>query len=240
MLVMGSPQFLTQDDFGVGNGISTIKQWQCISPQELPDPDILKLGDLGLNPGLQNIITRLRIIFGQSRMPDLQNTPQILSTTDLHDLTCFVLHRLLLLPSPIETGSQSAIISECIRYATSIYMFIIHGPTYYSHAAMLNSLVIQLEYHVGSLISCIGLQDPLITWLLSVGTVASMGTDNSKFFTDQAITLLTVVDLQCWEHVRVRLESVLWLDSRCGWLFRQAWEELGVAENYESTSCIGV
>jgi hypothetical protein len=59
--------------------------------------------------------------------------------------------------------------SECLRYGLSLYMFIIHGRTYYSHVNILNALVLQLEHYLGPLLSFIERQDSLFVWFLSVG-----------------------------------------------------------------------
>ena len=95
MLVKGSPQFETQDDFGRGDGISSIPQWHYSSNPFQQKPDMLNLDGFDLDPELQNILNRLRDISRQPRMTDSSNIPTILSPSDLHDLTCFVLHKLL-------------------------------------------------------------------------------------------------------------------------------------------------
>lgn len=227
MLVIGLPQFQTQDDFGLGDGINPIPQWYCDPLKASSTPDRLDLSDIGLDLEVENIFIRLRIIFDQSDTPQLQGASNSMSTNDLLDLACFVLHRLLLLPSPsgIEDGSRTAIMSECIRYATAIYMFITHGPTYYSHAEILNSLVVRLKYFLEDLRPSLGFPDALDIWLISVGMVTSTGTDQSGWFSDEMEVLSAVLGLHCWEDVKFHLQSVLCLDAMCDELFRQPWEK---------------
>jgi hypothetical protein len=220
MLVMGSPQFATQDDFGVGDGIGMIPQWQPVYSPNQSDLSHLNFGNLDLDPATIDILTRLRNIFRQSQLSGLSNT-------DLHDLTCFVIHKLLLLPTlPAGGSSGSEIISQCIRYATTLYMFIIHGPTYYSHASVLNTISLQLKAIFEPLVLFIGIHDPLAVWLLYVGMVATNGTVEEQWFMDQARAVMVTLGLQSWTDIRIRLESVLWVEIYQGELFRQKWEKL--------------
>ena len=230
MLVMGSPQFPVQDEFGLGNGISPIAEWKFTAVPINLNPDLLEMSEFGLDITVEDTITRLRVIFGQSEVSDLQNASKILSTTDLHDLTCYTLHRLLLLPSPAQVGSTPAVISECIRYGISLYMFIIHGPTYYSHDEILNSLVLQFKLHLELFILFIGLHDPLSVWLFSVGMVASLNTGQSQWFVGQATAISATCNIRCWKDVRTRLQRVLWLEVGRGAGFREEWEKILVLD----------
>lgn len=234
MLVTGSPQFEAQDNFGGGNGVCAIHQWQCSFSMESSGSNLLDLDALCLDPVLKNILIRLRSIFGQCKMSGDKVT---LSTTDLHDLTCFILHRLLHLPHFTSVDSQSATTSECLRYGAAIYMFLIHGPTYYSHANILNSLVLQLKHHLDSLISSDGSQESLLLWVLSVGNVASIGTNERPWFRGQAAAVSAALGIRCWEDVEVHLKRVLWLESRCRLLFKQTWEDI-VASSSSSQSLV--
>lgn len=55
--------------------------------------------------------------------------------------------------------------------------------------------------------------------------VASTGTDQSGWFSDEMEALSAVLGLRCWEDVKFHLPSVLWLDAMCDELFRQPWEK---------------
>jgi hypothetical protein len=222
MLVIGSPQFETQDDFGQGDGVYAIPRWTCDLDQIHLDPGLIDLSDLDLT--VRNIFVRLRGIFSQSKAPDMLEMSTVLSTTDLHDLTLFALHRLLCLPPFANIDHRSAALSESMRYGASIYMFIVHGPTYYSHAVILNSLLVQLRYHLGPLISSDSLHHSLLLWLLSVGNVASVGTNESDWFRGQATGVSAVLGIRCWEDVEVHLKRVLYLQPGCRVLFQQIWE----------------
>ncbi|KAM0273230.1 hypothetical protein ACHAQH_008366 [Verticillium albo-atrum] len=131
MLIMGHPQFDTQNDVGIGDGIPPIPEWQMESAT-LGD-HLIDLSSYEIDDAVSNVINRLRNVFQKA-----QHAP--FSTTRLHDLTCFVVHRLLLSkPDPSEASSSP--LNECIRYATILYMFIIQGPTYYSHAVIMNEVI---------------------------------------------------------------------------------------------------
>ncbi|KAE9366220.1 hypothetical protein N431DRAFT_352569 [Stipitochalara longipes BDJ] len=219
LLVTGSPQFETQDDFGRGHGIYAIQQWQRPFLVEDRDLDLLDFDEVDLDPVLGNILNRLRSIFHNSAT---------LSTTDLHDLTCFTLHRLLSLPPLTGVDSRSLHTSGCLRFAISAYMLIIHGPTYYSHVHILNTFVIQLKSRLSSMLSLGECQHSLLIWLLSVGAVASTGhgTDESHWFRDQAGTISAALGIQHWDDIKLHLKRVLWLETRSQVLFQQIWEEI--------------
>ena len=222
LLVTGSPQFETQDDQGRGNGVSAIPQWQYeVSTESLP-ANSLDFSALGIDPILSNTIAKIRSIFVSVHA---SNSPQILSTTILHDFTCFILHRLLSLRPSTSLASDTghANISECVGAAMAIYMFIAHGPTYYSHAAILNSLLLQVRYNL-EFLSTSGVPEPLILWVLSVGAVAAAGTDEILWFRERVSTLCTKLDLRCWEDFQEYLNRVL--EPKPENLFQQLWREI--------------
>ena len=217
LLVTGSPQFETQDDSGQGSGICAIRQWQSPCFVEHKDPHLLDFNELDLDPALRNIANRLRSIL---------YSPASLSTTDLHDLTCFTLHRLLSLPSLSSADSRAINTSECMRYAIAAYMFIIHGPTYYSHVHVLNTIIIQIKSHISTMLSVRECQDSLLLWLLTVGAVASIGTNENHWFRNEAITAAGTVGVQHWDDIEAHLSRVLWLGTRPSVLFQQTWEDI--------------
>jgi multisubunit Na+/H+ antiporter MnhF subunit len=202
MLIMGHPQFETQDDAGVGHGIPPIPEWQLLS---IADDDCLSvLGNIYIDPEVENVFTRLRNIFQRaSQMP--------LSTTRLHDLTCFVVHRLLLL-APDTADPSSSPFTECIRCAIILYMFIIHGPTYYSHAVILNKIVSQLVENFDKLDLEPRVHDSLDIWLLGIGMVASIGTVFYQRFTQKAFSASTSLQLVDSNAAFVRTKGILWLE----------------------------
>ena len=222
LLVTGSPQFEAQDEYGTGNGVWSIQQWQSNLPVEQPSPELLVFGELGLDPILEHTITAVQSIFSARRS---SNNPGELSTTDLHDLTCFFLHRLLGLHPFTGDDSRSAHTSECLRYGVSIYMFLVHGPTYYSHASILHSLLLQLKLHLESLITSKP-QNAFLLWLLSVGAVAATETNESKWFRERVTALSTEMGIQYWEDFKAHMERILWFKARAQVLFQQMWEEI--------------
>ncbi|KAJ5310320.1 Cytochrome P450 61 [Penicillium atrosanguineum] len=153
MLIMGHPQFDTQDDFGIGDGIPPIPEWQLdpAATHELPETI------LDVDYDVRNVFIRLRNVF--QRIQNMQ-----FPNTQLHDLTSFVIHRLLYLPLDAANVQRSPI-SECIRCAVLIYMFIIQGPTYYSHAIMLNTVVISLIENLSRLDVTSRIYSSLDIWL---------------------------------------------------------------------------
>lgn len=215
MLVMGQPQFATQGDDGTGDGLPLIPEWQLGASGS--DPDISQLGSIDVSNDVANAFTRLRNIFQRAR-----DVP--LPTTRLHDLICFVVHRLLLPPSDAQTGpSQPA--TECVRSAMVLYMFIIQGPTYYSHAVILNTIVTQYMGYLTQLEDTLPIPESLHVWLLAMGLVASDGTTHHQWFVERARSLAASFRLGVWDDVFTHIKSILWLEMPHGEsLFRPHWD----------------
>jgi hypothetical protein len=230
MLVMCSPQFQTQDDFGYGDGISPILQWTSIYSLDNQDPGLLSLNDLDLEPTVRSVFARLRIVLRCDETSSFENNSPSLTTNDLHDLSCYVLHRLLLPPCDI---SERSTISECIRYATSIYVLLVHGPTYYSHAALLDKLIIQLQFYLIKIITTADYHNPFVLWCLTVGMASSMRSDEHQWYLAQAAAWLTQPGFRSWDIIESHLQSVLWVNTRCGLMFRQAWEQIIIHESLQ-------
>ncbi|KAK7953442.1 hypothetical protein PG988_014136 [Apiospora saccharicola] len=215
LVVTGSPQFPVQDDAGCGDGLSPIPQWRS-APTE---PEPLRAQAPDLEPQVHSILARLNQVVRESQTSGL-------STTDLHDLTCYVIHRLLLIPCPTGQYSQSTAISECVRHAMVLYMFIIHGPTYFPHTAMINGTIPQLKARLEMLFATGRKHDEVLLWLISVGLVASVDTIEHHWFRTRAAESKLVLGLYTWEDVLAQMKAVLWLDTPLGSSFRRKWEEI--------------
>lgn len=215
LVVTGSPQFPVQDDAGCGNGLSPISQWRS-APTE---PEPLRDQAPDLDPQIHSILARLNQVVRESQTSGL-------ATTDLHDLSCYVIHKLLLLPCPTGHYSQSTAISECIRHAMILYMFIIHGPTYFPHTAMMNGITPQLKTGLETLFATVRKHDEVLLWLISVGLVASIDTAEHYWFRTRAAESTLVLGLYTWEDVLAQMKAVLWLDTPLGSSFRRKWEEI--------------
>ncbi|KAG7125995.1 hypothetical protein HYQ44_001035 [Verticillium longisporum] len=163
MLIMGHPQFETQDDAGIGDGIPPIPEWQ-LEPVGLDDCHV-DLAPYEIDYAVSNVVGRLRSVFRQAEQVHF-------STTRLHDLTCFVVHRLLR-TSPDPPMSAPSPMSQCLRYATALYMFIIQGPTYYPHTVIMGDVIRKLIENREQLDP-----SPFDIWIFTIGLAASV-TPNS-------------------------------------------------------------
>jgi hypothetical protein len=206
MLIMGHPQFETQDDVGIGHGIPPIPEWQLDSTA-LHD-DLSELSSIDVDYAVRNVFIRLRNVFQRA-----QRIP--FPTTRLHDLTCFVVHRLLLSASDT-ANPQSSPITECIRYVIILYMFIIQGSTYYSHAVILNTIVARFVKHLKQLESTPRVYDSLDVWLLAIGMVASTSTTHYQWFMERARAIAASLQLGNWNDAIARIKSILWLETLQG------------------------
>ena len=217
MLIMGHPQFETQDDMGIGDGIPPVPEWQLDSTARYDDLSELIGNDIDYT--VENVFIRLRNVFLRA-----EHIP--LPTTRLHDLTCFVVHRLLL--STSETSdSQSSATTECVRYAIILYMFTIQGPTYYSHAVILEMIVNRFVRHLQRLEVSLRVYERRDFWLLAIGMVASSGTANYQWFVERALTLAASSTLDNGDDVIADIRSVLWLNiPQFENVFRSHWDPI--------------
>lgn len=217
MLITGHPQFETQNDFGTGNGIPSIPEWHLdlSTYHEYPTA----LDDLLIDKSVRNVFIRLHKVFERA-----QRTP--ISTTRLHDLTCYVIHRLLPTTSDLENLSSSPS-TECMRYAVVLYMFITHGTTYYPHTFVLNRALVQFKIQLEQSESSPWLYDSFGIWLLAIGMVASTGTLRYQWFLERARTIATFLQLRSWDEVFVHIKGILWLETLQGeQSFRPHWDIL--------------
>jgi hypothetical protein len=226
MLVTGTPQFQIQDETGLIDKLGPVTKLEAVPLRAHQEPSLAAFADFDIDPVVDEVLTRSRVIFRRFGITDLQNSPAKLSVADRQDLASFIIHRLLLLPCPINMDTESAIVSEAIRYGISIYMFIIHGPTYYSYMSILKELVLHLKYHLTSMSSIADVHEALSTWLFSIGIVASVGTEDNDWFVTHISALSIQLNLQNWEGVRANLKSVLWLEGTFEMMFQQAWEQI--------------
>ncbi|KAK1756499.1 hypothetical protein QBC47DRAFT_401402 [Echria macrotheca] len=135
MLIMGRPQFETQTDGGLGPGIPPIHEWLVVGidgDETLDASQISALHD-DIDPEVNTILTRLRKIFDRWK-------EGAVSPTRLHDLTCYVVHRLLRHSADKKTSPAG----EALRYATVIYMLTLQGPTYFPHVNLMRQMVSRL------------------------------------------------------------------------------------------------
>lgn len=216
MLIIGHPQFETQDDVGIGDGIPPIPEWQLDSTA--PYDDLSELSSISVDYAVRNVFIRLRNIFQRAQRIPFPNTR-------LHDLTCFVVHRLLL--SASDTVIPQSPITECVRYAIILYMFIIQGPTYYSYAVILNTIVTRFIEHLKQLKSTPRVYNSLNVWLLAIGMVASTGTTHYQWFIERARAMAASLQLGNWKDALVRIKSVLWLETLKGEdIFQPHWDAI--------------
>lgn len=219
---MGYPQFETQDDLGIGNGIPPVPEWQLGSTSI--DDNSSEISSVVTDHAVRNVFIRLHILF--QRAQRIPFTP-----SRFHNLTCFVVHRLLL--SAPDTGkSQSAPITECIRHGVLLYMFITQGSTYYSHGVILNTLVTRFIEHLEQLELTPGVYDSLGVWLLAVGMVASFDTTHYDVLVERARDIAARLALDNWNDALICIKSVLWLDTGQGEdMFRPQWDLILGAAN---------
>lgn len=216
MLILGHPQFPVQDDGGTGEGIPPIAEWLLCSGG-LEDDTIPELNWIIDNDTVRTALVRLRYVFRRAEAEPF-------SGTKIHDLALFVTHRLLL-SAPDTEDLNSSPVSECIRYALILYMFMIQGPTYYSHLVIQSSILTKFTVHLEHLESISHEYDSLDIWLLMIGMVASAGTPNYSDFTRKTRDACDYLKLTDFYDVLTYMKSICWLgDTRGEELLRTHWD----------------
>jgi hypothetical protein len=196
------------------DGLTPIPEWHWEGTA--PHNSLLTELSIDVDYAVANVFYRLRNIFnGTYQAP--------LPTTRLHDLTCFVIHRLLLTP-PDTVELPSSLTTECLRYALILYMFIIHGPTYYSHAAVMDTIFARFLQHLKRLHATTHIYASYEVWLLSIGLVASTRHTDYQWLTERAKTLAASLQLGNWDDAFVHIRRFLWLQTPQGEaIFRPPW-----------------
>lgn len=204
MLVMGHPQFEAQDDTGTGSGIPPIPEWLSTPPNPLLDSSSGLPGNLDCNREPANTLLRLRGVFRRAAQ-----TP--LTGTRLHDLTCFVIHRLLLTSSEADEDMSDPL-PEAIRYGIILFMFMLQGHTYFSHAVIFNRILDRFTGHLKQL-NPASVHGSLCLWLVAVGMAASPGSPLYPWIRNMANNTAVSLRLNAWEDVLGHLQSMLWLHT---------------------------
>ena len=214
MLIMGHPQFDTQDDMGTGHGIPPTPEWQLSlnaiheAPPELTYVDI--------DEEVKEVFIRLRSVFQRA-----QQIP--FTSTRLHDLAGFVIHRLL--PSARDMANETEPLTECVRYAIILYMFIMQGPTYFTHAVIFSQILGRFVDHLQRREQ--DTQDSIDVWFLAVGMVASTGTPHYSGLRDTAKATAVSLHLSTWDIASAHIKNTLWLETRQGeGIFRPHWDAI--------------
>lgn len=220
MVVMQTPQFPAQEKAGPDDGIAPIPQW-FQADSNINARISITLDTPPLDPEIADVLFRLHNLFDSSRFK--------LSTTDLHDLTCYVLHKLLLWEPQLQANRALCDLtaSGMVRHATVLYLLIVHGPTYFSHARLQYATALKLQAQMEySWLNMLFNHSALTLWLLSVGMVASDGLPEGQWFISQAYKAAEALNLWTWDEVIVRLRGIVWLDSTSAiTLFQQKWQE---------------
>ncbi|KAG9204508.1 hypothetical protein G6514_000967 [Epicoccum nigrum] len=218
MVVTQTPQFKIQDDRGSDSGIAPIPQWHEASnnPHDLNKPL--------LDPDIEDVFSRLHNLFDSSKYT--------LSSTDLHDLTCYVVHRLLHWspqPQP-DDFLRDLSTSGIVRYGMILYMLILQGPTYFSHARLQYAITLKLQAQMEhNWLKMLSNHGSLALWLLSVGMVASEGTPEEQWFIEQTRIAAVALSLNFPDDFELHLREIIWLDSPiAASLFQQKWLNLYV------------
>lgn len=202
MLVTGHPQFRTQNNRGRGSGIPVIPEWllePSYDTNGLPE-DIRD----DIDDAAWDVFMRLRNIFKST-------SARAFGNTRLHDLACFTIHRLLPSAAELEEASFSPL-TECLRYSIIIYMFVMQGPTYYSHDVILDTVLSRLSTHMDLSWAAKQMYNVLDVWFLAVAMVAASGTRHYDGFEAKARIVASTLELDIVD-VKKHIRGVLWLNK---------------------------
>ncbi|EAQ86139.1 hypothetical protein CHGG_07392 [Chaetomium globosum CBS 148.51] len=206
-------------------------EWQLSLNATHEAPPELTL--LEIDEDVKEVFIRLRSVFQRA-----QQTP--FTSTRLHDLAGFVIHRLL--PSAQDMANETEPLTECARYAIILYMFIMQGPTYFTHVVIFNQILGRFAGHLqrrGH--DAQDTQDPINVWFLAVGMVASTGTPHYAWFRDTARAIAVPLQLRTWDDASNHIKNMLWLETRQGeGIFRPHWDAIFDGTDSPQPSCLTV
>lgn len=221
MVVTQTPQFSAREDNASDDAITPIPQWY-LANGDILDPNSVLVNIPLLDPDITDALCRLHNLFDSKQYS--------LTTTDLHDLTCYVVHRLLLWsPQSQAAGFPCDLAaSGIIRHALVLYLLTIHGPTYFSHAQLQYAIALKLQGQMEHTWSNILFNHgSLAIWLLSIGMVASEGTPEGHWFVAQARKAAEILAIHTWDDVVVYLQNIVWLESRTATpVFQRKWQDV--------------
>jgi hypothetical protein len=66
----------------------------------------------------------------------------------------------------------------------------------------------------------------LLLWVLLMGGIAALGTVDRWWYVRQLRWLATILKIDSWEHLRLTMVSILWLESPCDFEGFVLWEEV--------------
>ncbi|KAJ4311788.1 hypothetical protein N0V94_007769 [Neodidymelliopsis sp. IMI 364377] len=205
-------------------GINKVKVASPLTARMVSCVTSSSLDNAQLDPEIRDTACRLRLLFDSRQFS--------LTSTDIHDLTCFVVHKLLLWhPSALIDGYlHEPMLSQSLQHALVLYMLMVQGPTYFSHAGLQYTTVLKLRsYLEHTWCSLLPSHDALALWLLSVGMVAADGMPSCGWFMTQAHIAAKALEVQGWSDLVARLQDVIWLDSpTITPLFQRKWDEIWV------------
>lgn len=212
---MGAPQFDVQEGSERADGIEATPQWEAAAPSEATLGDFSE--QLNLDQAIADVLARLRTIYHQPAISKL-------TTNEMHDLTGFVMHKLLLLPPFVSLDEARAASSECLRYSLALYILVIRGTTYYSHYDLANIILLQLRMHLETLSQTCHRFGSLWLWTITMALAAPVGLTNLQWAREEACTAARARGLRAWRHVVVHLESIMWIKTAQESMFQQKWE----------------
>lgn len=201
MIVTGEPQFETQDNSGRGNGIPVSPEWLLELPSDTRD--IRDFFEDPIEESVWDVFIRLRTIFASQ-------SGLTMSSTQLHDINCFAIHRLLPTTDDLQRAVASPL-TECLRYGIILYTLAIQGMTYYSHDFILDTLLSRFLCHMEILHSSDRSYTSADVWLAHVGMIASARTRHCLTFVDKIGEISQNMDLTEQEY-RNHVQNILWLD----------------------------
>lgn len=172
--------------------------------EPVSERSIVGLSKVDVEPQTWNTYLRLYSTFYHGKTKPL--TP-----TRLHDLTSFVIHRLLATSlEPSETPTMT--LSNCLARAIILYLLILQGPIYYTNAFMSSRTISQLLPHLAKRTMSLT-HASVDLWVAAVGLVASYGTPHYVLLQERVRLVSSFLHLAAWEDASSRIKDVLWLET---------------------------
>ena len=70
----------------------------------------------------------------------------------------------------------------------------------------------------------------LLLWVLVLGGIAALGTTDRRWYVQQLRWLAAILEIYSWDHLKLTMVSILWLEIPCVFKGFNLWEEVCMLE----------
>ena len=220
MVAIDEPQLLL-DDFG---DAGQRPQWLEESPSSAQRTREVDFEMLGVDSTTSSILLDIeklsRRYIATGAYASAEEAVSVLSHL------CSDLQQLLRLGGGAGAGSMLDPVSESCRFGAALHVFSPLSGYYPDPTLVSNTLVHRLKASLTSLMLSVGMGNPLLLWLLSVGGVSAPRMPERGWFVGHLVVVVGDLNIQSWAEMRQSLMRVTWHDSICEMSYGNLYQEV--------------